>query len=150
MLIFEETSKTSLFWVFSFLFFKVLFPYFKLNLGNSLVAGISQTSLWPYLHTPCVGNQIKKKSSDTEGVVRISEATVLSFLVKGLVYSYHLRGALVILPFLWPSPPCPTTPLSSVIYDTVLVKNSYLDHPEVHCASGAEIFTQNVPTGKAQ
>lgn len=97
-----------------------------------------------------MGNQIKKKNSDTEGVVRISEATVLSFLAKGLVYSYNLRGALVILPFLWPSPPCPTTSLSSVMDDTVHAKNSYLDHPEVHYASGAEIFTQNVLTGKAQ
>lgn len=37
-----------------------------------------------------------------EGVVRVSEATVLSFLVEGLVYSYNLRGALGILLFLCP------------------------------------------------
>lgn len=85
-----------------------------------------------------------------EGVARIPEATVLSFLVKGLVYSYKLRDALVILPFLCLSPPCPTISLSSVIYDTVHAKNSYLDHPEVHYASGTEIFTQNLPTRKAQ
>lgn len=40
-------------------------------------------------------NQIKKKNSDTEGVVRISEATVLFFLAKGLV------GAVIILEVPW-------------------------------------------------
>lgn len=83
----------------------------------------------------------RRKTADVERVVRIFEATLPSFLVGELAYSYNLRGVPGMLLFLCPVPH--SLPLSSC-HLWLFMLRIYIQTTQKFTMAG--MHTQNIPT----